>query len=124
VVKHVRASGIVNRAVTGDQAVITAQKACNQISAFIMSRGGRYSEWYCGVAADWEDRLFNRHRLGDKSYRWWMVAEACLDNAAATLARDALRYMGCDGGPAGDGEEDAVHVYAYLKGSSTRPKLQ
>lgn len=99
---------------------ITAQQACSQIVAYIGARGGRYSEWYCGVAADCEDRLFNGHRLGDKSYRWWVATDACSDNSAATLARDAVRHLGCDGGPS-PGDKEAVHVYAYLKGSSTNP---
>ncbi len=99
---------------------ITAQRACSQIVVFIREHGGAYSQWYCGVAADWEDRLFNGHRLPDRSYRWWIVTDACIDNPAARLAEDAVHSLGCDGGPSRD-DEGTVYVYAYLKGSFTDP---
>jgi len=100
--------------------MLTAQEAYNQILAYIKEKGGAYSQWYCGIAANWEDRLFNEHRIPSRAYQWWIVTDKCISNAAARKAEDALHELGCDGGPGG-GDEDTVYVYAYLKGNMTNP---
>ena len=101
-------------------AALTAQQAYDEIVGFIKEKGGAYSQWYCGIAADWEDRLFSGHQIPGKAYQWWIVASKCVSNTAARKAEDALHELGCDGGPGG-GDEATVSVYAYLKGNMTNP---
>ena len=101
-------------------AVLTAQQAYDEIVAYIKEKGGAYSQWYCGIAADWEDRLFTGHQIPGKAYQWWIVPGKCVSNAAARKAEDALHELGCDGAPGG-GDETTVYVYAYLKGTTTNP---
>ena len=100
-------------------AALTAQQAYDKIIAYIKEKGGAYSQWYCGIAADWEDRLFNGHQVPDKNYQWW-IGLTCTSNTAARNVEDAMHELGCDGGPGG-GDEATVCVYAYLKGSMTKP---
>ena len=98
----------------------SAQVAYDRIVAYIKEKGGAYPQWYCGIAADWEDRLFNGHKIPNRAYEWWIVPPKCFSNAAAREAEDALHKIGCDGAPGG-GDEATVYVYAYLKGSMTKP---
>lgn len=98
---------------------LTAQQAYDGIVAYITEKDGPYSQWYCGIAADWEDRLFDGHQIPSKAYQWWKVYK-CVSYASAGKAEDALHELGCDGGPGG-GDEATVYVYAYLKGSMTNP---
>ena len=95
----------------------TAQQAYDEIAAYINDKSGKYSQWYCGITADWEERLFEGHQIPDKSYNWW-TARKCVSHIAARKAEDALHKLGCDGAPGG-GDEDAVWVYVYLKGTMT-----
>lgn len=99
---------------------LTAQQAYDEIVAYIKEKGGAYSQWYCGIAADWEDRLFKGHQIPSKAYQWWKVPGKCVNNTAARNAEDALHKLGCDGGPGG-GDEATVYIYTYLKGNMTKP---
>lgn len=95
-----------------------AQQVYNQIVAHIKKQGGAYSSWYCGIASDWEDRLFNDHQVPREKH-WW-IALQCHNDGDAREVESALIKMGCDGAPGG-GDETTVYVYAYLKGSMTDP---
>ena len=79
---------------------------------------GAYSNWYCGIASDWEDRLFNEHKVPRKDH--WRTIRQCYNNEDARTVESKLLKLGCDGG-AGGGDETTVYVYAYLKGSMTEP---
>ena len=98
----------------------TAQHAYDEIVAFIKSKGGAYSEWYCGIASNWEERLFSDHQIPSKAYKWWIVSDPCSNDTAARNAEKALQELGCDGEPGG-GDETTIYVYAYLKGDMTKP---
>ena len=95
-----------------------AQEVYDEIVAYIKKIGRAYSQWYCGIAADWEDRLFNEHQVPRKGSPW--IALRCYNNDSARNVESALLDLGCDGGPSG-GDEATVYVYAYLKGSMTNP---
>ena len=95
-----------------------AQQAYGEIVAHIVKQGGAYSTWYCGIASDWEDRLFNDHKVPRKDH--WRVVCQCYNNEDARTVESALHKLGCDGG-AGGGDETTVYVYAYLKGTMTSP---
>ncbi len=95
----------------------TAQQAYDETVAYINENGGVYSEWYCGIAADYKARLFTDHQIPDRSYEWW-TARKCVSHIAARKAEDALHELGCDGAPGG-GDENTIWVYAYLKGTMT-----
>ena len=96
-----------------------SQDVYNSIVTYIKEHGGEYSDWYAGIASNWEDRLFNEHSVPGRGYKWW-IARQCADNTAARNVEDTLHELGCDGGPGG-GEQSTVYVYAYLKGNMTNP---
>lgn len=95
-----------------------AQTVYNEIVPHIAKQGGPYSSWYCGIAADWEDRLFNEHRVPKKDH--WYIARQCYNDADARNVEQALHKLGCDGG-GGGGDRTTVYVYAYLKSNETDP---
>ncbi len=94
-----------------------AKTAYTKIVAHIDSQGYAYSEWYCGIATDWEDRLFNEHKVPKKGHA--RITKKCHNDDDSRIVETALVKLGCDGGPGG-GDESSVYVYAYLKGSMTR----
>lgn len=96
-----------------------AQQVYNEIVAHIKKQGGAYSTWYCGIASDWEDRLFNEHQV-PRSRDYWHIVRQCHNNSDARAVEAALIKLGCDGG-VGGGDESTVYVYAYLKGTMTNP---
>ena len=95
-----------------------AQQVYDEIVAHIKKQGGIYSNWYCGITSDWEDRLFNDHQVPRKDY--WYIARQCYNDNDARIVESALLRFGCDGG-AGGGDQTTVYVYAYLKGTMTTP---
>ena len=95
-----------------------AQEVYDEIVAYIKKRGGTYPQWYCGIAADWEDRLFNEHQVPREGLPW--IALQCHNNGSARNTESALHDLRCDGGPGG-GDETTVYVYAYRKDTMTEP---
>jgi hypothetical protein len=90
----------------------------NQIFAEVVNHVGhnRFSEWYAGIAADVEDRLFNAHGVDRNNGRWiYRPAPSSVD---ARLAENMLLNAGFDGGPSG-GSIATSYVYAYEKTPST-----
>ena len=96
----------------------SSQDVYDGIIAHIGNQGGGYKKWYCGIASDWEDRLFNDHNVPHKDH--WHIARRCYNDGAAIRVENALVALGCDGGLSG-GDETTVYVYAYLKGTMTNP---
>lgn len=96
----------------------SAQQVYDKIVAHIEKQGGSHSKWYCGIASDWEDRLFSDHQVPRENH--WRIALQCHNSQAARNVEDELHKLGCDGGPGG-GDEATVYVYAYLKGNMTDP---
>ena len=96
----------------------TAQEAYDKILTHIQKQGSSFSSWYCGVTENPENRLFHEHKVS-KNYPW-LVCIHCVDDIAARAVELELINAGCDGGTGG-GDENAVHVYAYLKATMTDP---
>ena len=94
------------------------QKVYGEILVHIKKQGGAYLDWYCGIASDWEDRLFNEHQVPRKEH--WRIASQCYNDTDARAVEKALIELGCDGAPGG-GDETTVYIYAYLKGTMTNP---
>jgi len=95
-----------------------AQAVYVDIVAHINKQGGPYSAWYCGIASNWQERLFNDHRVPKKDH--WYIARQCFNHEDARKVEKALLEIGCDGGTGG-GDETTVYVYAYLKSKVADP---
>jgi len=95
-----------------------AQQVYDEIVAHIKKQGDAYSDWYCGIASDWGDRLFDNHQVPREGH--WYIARQCQNEDDARNVEKALLGLGCDGGPSG-GDHTTIYVYAYLKGTMTDP---
>jgi len=95
----------------------TTRTVLQEMLAHISKQGGPYCAWYCGIAADWQERLFNDHRV-PKDH--WYIVRRCLSAEEARKVEKALLAVGCEGGSAGGGES-TVYVYAYLRSTLTNP---
>ena len=92
------------------------QEALNKITAQIERQRGAYSDWYCGITSNIEDRLFYDHNVPKKDH--WRAQSKCESSEVARAVEKALLDLDCDGG-SGGGDEDSIYVYAYLKSSET-----
>lgn len=97
---------------------MSAREAYEEILAHIQKQGGSFSAWYCGITQSIKSRLHGDHKVPDKDH--WFIHRKCVNDEAARAVEKALLDQGCDGG-GGGGDENAVHVYAYLKTSITEP---
>ena len=95
-----------------------ARQVYNEIVAFIKEQGQTYSDLYCGIASDWEDRLFNEHQVPRKEH--FRITRQCYNDDDARSVEKALIELGCDGAPGG-GDQTTVYVYVYHKGTMTNP---
>ena len=95
----------------------TAQQIIADIEAHIRNSRHAYREWYAGITADIEQRLFGAHRVPRENH-WRIHREA----DSANIARDVEAYFlqrGCQGG-GGGGDNTSRYVYAYVVTSQTR----
>lgn len=83
---------------------------------YITQHGGDFSDWYTGIAANPEKRLFDDHNVykGDL----WIYAPA-LDNNEARSIEAYLLTLGCIGG-VGGGDNSTKYVYMYKINLHTR----
>lgn len=97
----------------------TASKSTiiSDIKAYVAKCGGDYSDWYVGIAADPEQRLFNDHGVSKNSGAWIWIRAASADDARA--AEKSLLALGMTGGPGG-GDEESDCVYGYRITSTTK----
>ncbi len=84
----------------------------NDIKAHVDQEGSGCRNWYCGIAADPDQRLFNDHNVSEKN-GWWIKRNAGNEQAARD-SEDYLLNLGFDGG-GGGGDYSTIHVYAYKK---------
>lgn len=96
----------------------TAREIVDDIETHVTDRtpNRRRSDWYAGIAADADTRLFNDHKVSKQNGKWICLKASSAD--VARVAEKALHKLGFDGGPGGGGG-DTVFVYAYLKASYT-----
>ncbi|MDA2936473.1 hypothetical protein MYX06_04615 [Patescibacteria group bacterium AH-259-L05] len=88
-----------------------------EIMAHIKSRGGKYSDWYVGIASDARARLFNDHNVNEESDAW-IYREAGDSEVAREIEEYFVNTLGTDGG-SGGGDHTTKFVYAYKKKSHT-----
>ena len=96
----------------------TAQSLYDEIKDYIVKQNiSDYAGWYCGIASDWEQRLFSDHNVesGVTSF----IVGKCLNDSYARKVEKALLKLGCSGGQGG-GDHTTVYVYAYLMTLSTK----
>jgi hypothetical protein len=95
----------------------TKQQIIQEIAAHVQKCGGSYSQWYSGIAADAEARLFNDHNV-DKQRDAWIYRQ-CASSSEARDIEDYFVQRGMKGGPGG-GDSTTKSVYAYKITNSTR----
>ena len=88
------------------------------INAFIQQCGGANPDWYVGVSADVEERLFSYHKVS-RNFDSWIYRHADTSEIARTVEK-AYITMGCDG-VLSEPEAGAHLVYAYRKSVNTGP---
>jgi hypothetical protein len=89
----------------------------SEIKAYMTKWGGKYADWYVGIASDAERRLFNDHAVSKENGAWIWIRAASSEDARA--AEKSLLALGMDGG-SGGGDYDSDCVYAYKITSTTK----
>ncbi len=89
-----------------------------EMKAHIDKRGGPYSSWYAGIAADPKDRLFSDHGVDKDNGAWIFRTSSTADEARQV--EEYLIALGCDGG-GGGGDAATKAIYAYKKTPNTDP---
>lgn len=97
--------------------ICTVTDAVHQLAAHIKSRGGRYSDWYCGIAADPRHRLFDDHQVSEENDRW--IYRTCASDEDARAVEAYFHDLGCQGA-GGGGDRKTRYVYTYKTTFSTR----
>ena len=86
----------------------------NDIKSHADSEGSGYGNWYCGIATDPDQRLFNDHNVPKgESKAWWIKRDAGSEQSARNT-EDHLLRLGFDG-DSGGSDYSTIHVYAYKK---------
>ncbi len=95
----------------------TANSTAQEIAAYVGQHGGNYSQWYVGIAANPQDRLFSGHNVSERGGAW--IYRTCTNSDQARAIEDYFISMGMKGGPGG-GDATTKAIYAYRITSSTR----
>ena len=96
----------------------TEAEIIEEIEGHIENCGGAFSNWYVGIAADAQDRLFNDHSV-DKKGDAWIFRGATNSSVARKIEKYFIDTKGTKGGPGG-GDENSKFVYAYKIQRHTR----
>ena len=83
-----------------------------EIDVFIDKYEFASSEWYVGIAADPEDRLFNHHQV-DREKSTWIYKLADSPETANQVKRAYIKE-GLDG-DRNDGDDNNAYVYTFVK---------
>lgn len=94
------------------------EQAFIEIVEHMDNQGKAYSDWYCGIASNPRERLFNEHHVDERNGLW--IYSPCSSDTAARDVEAKLINLGCNGG-CGGGDETTIYVYAYLKTCQTNP---
>jgi hypothetical protein len=94
----------------------TKAEVIQEIAAYVQKCGGSYSQWYSGIAADSQNRLFNDHNV-DKANGTWIYRQ-CASSDEARAVEDYFVQRGMKGGPGG-GDSTTKSVYTYKITNST-----
>jgi len=97
---------------------LAARDVYEEILAHINKLSGSYPDWYCDIASNWVNRLLIEHKVPKEGHPY--IARQCYTVDDARAVENALHELGCDGA-SGGGDKTSVYVYAYLKGTMTKP---
>jgi hypothetical protein len=87
-----------------------SNKITSDLANHVQQAGGSYSQWYVGVTADPEQRLFSDHNVDKENGAW--IYRQCESSTEARDIEKRLLALGFDGGTGG-GDFTAYYVYAY-----------
>jgi hypothetical protein len=80
-----------------------------EIDSLIQNTGGKYRDWYVGLALNPRHELFTVHHVNEKSGTW-VFKDAGNEMSAREIEAIFLK-RGCKGGPAR--KDSSRHVYVY-----------
>jgi hypothetical protein len=92
-----------------------------EIKAHINEEGSGYSNWYVGITADPEKRLFQDHDVPREDH-WWIYRKTASEDIAREVEEYFIDVLGTAGG-GGGGDGNSVYVYAYKRTSITEDKV-
>ena len=95
------------------------QEITNDIIAHVNRQGGPFALWYVGITSDTTSRLHVDHKVPEENH-WFITRNAGTVQSARNIEALLIENYEMDGGPGG-GDDDSIHVYAYLKTSVTDP---
>jgi len=87
-----------------------------EINGHIQKSGIANAQWYVGITADIEKRLFGDHQVPRENH--WYIYRRALSASEARDIEAAYHRAGCQGA-GGGGDETAVYVYAYVVTAQT-----
>jgi hypothetical protein len=76
----------------------TKAEIITDIANYVRDCGGKFSQWYIGIAADAEDRLFNGHAVNRNGDAW--IYRLSASSTVARKVEDHFVAKGMNGGPA------------------------
>jgi hypothetical protein len=94
-----------------------AQEIVDAFIRFIHNFGGAYYQWYIGIAADPEKKLFNDHMVNKKNDTW-KYENAGSEKNALTIEKYLIDKFGAQGDE-GSGDSNTTYVYAYRISDTT-----
>jgi hypothetical protein len=86
----------------------------NDIKNHADQEGSGYRNWYCGIASDPDQRLFNEHNVPRGEGKTWWIKRNAGNEQSARDTENFLMQLGFDG-DTGGGDNSTIHVYAYKK---------
>lgn len=98
-------------------ATTVSRQPSADLLAYIEKCGGAYESWYCGIASDPRDCLFNRHGVTENPGAW--IFRDCGTDTAARAVEQYFHRLGCQGAGGGGGP-DTRFIYAYRITLTTR----
>lgn len=90
---------------------MTGQQIVVDFSSYISQNGNIFSQWYIGITADINQRLFTEHLVQQTDI--WIHSPADTNEVARSVEKYFLD-RGCDG-DTGGGDFASTYVYAYKK---------
>ncbi len=89
------------------------QQIFDDIALYLYNNGGVFSDWFVGVTAEPEYRLFTEHKV-DKEKGLWIYRKAkCLKDAL--IIKEALVTSQKINAVSSTTNRNSVYVYAYKK---------
>jgi len=89
----------------------------NEVRIHMGKYGGKFQDWYAGVAANAKEKLFNDHGVKETGDAW--ICRQCVNDVTARQIERYFMKKGCKGGPV-DEEESTRFFYAYMMQPHTR----